>query len=260
MLGEVNAHGLRRHLVVPDGLEGPAVGGVDEQDDHGDADPRQQEGREGGKAQHRLPGAVCNIEAGEGGEVFQGVGPVGDGPQLIPLEHRPDDLAKAQGGDGQIVAFQPQHRKADEPRHGGGHAAPQNQRQHHAQHQAERPAAEELRQGEVDGGAVIDIVDRIPLGNGDGQNRVGIRPQQHEARLSQGKEAREAVEQVHGHRHQGVDRAFFQGGEDHDVFVRVQHVFQDNHQRQQGRRAEEAGPGALVDCFLHTVRPLTLCR
>ena len=44
-----------------------------------------------------------------------GFGAVGDGAQLIPLEHRPDDLAEAQGGNGQIVAFQPQHRQADEP-------------------------------------------------------------------------------------------------------------------------------------------------
>ena len=260
MPGEIDAHGLRRHLVVPDGFKGPAVGGVDEKHDDGHADARQQEGREGGEAQHRLPIGVLDVEVGEGGEVFQGVGAVGDRPQLIPLEHRPDDLAEAQGGDGQIVAFQPQHGKADEPGHRRRHAAPQNQRQHHPQHQAKRPAAEKLRQGEVDGGAVVDIVDRVPLGGGNGQNRVGIRAQQHEARLAQGEQAREAVEQVHGNRHQGVDRALFQGGEDHDVFVRVQHVFQDNHQRQQGRRAEEAGPGALVDCFLHTVRPLTLCR
>ena len=35
--GEVDAHGLGGHLIVPDGLEGPAVGGVDEQQDAADA-------------------------------------------------------------------------------------------------------------------------------------------------------------------------------------------------------------------------------
>ena len=260
MPGEVDAHGLRRHLVVPDGLEGPAVGGVDQQDDDRHADPRQKEGREGGQPQHRLPGGVGDVEAGEGGEVFQGVGPVGDGPQLIPLEDGPDNLAEAQGGDGQVVALQPQHRQSDEPGHGGGHKAPQNQRRQHPQHQSHGPAAEHLRQGEVDGGTIIYIVYGLPLGGGNGQNGVGIRPQQHEARLSQGEQAREAVQQVHGHRHQGVHRALFQGGEQHDVLVGVQGVLQDHHQRQQRRGAQQGNPGALVYRFLHSVRPLTLCR
>ncbi|CAN4013138.1 hypothetical protein GLDPPO_GLDPPO_03460, partial [Dysosmobacter welbionis] len=35
-LGQVDAHGLGGHLILPDGLEGPAIGGVDQQ--HHDPD------------------------------------------------------------------------------------------------------------------------------------------------------------------------------------------------------------------------------
>jgi hypothetical protein len=38
---QVDAHGLGRHLVVPDGLEGPAVGGVDEQHNTSDTQRRR---------------------------------------------------------------------------------------------------------------------------------------------------------------------------------------------------------------------------
>ncbi len=37
MVGEIDAHGLRRDLIVADGLERAAVGRVDEQQDDADA-------------------------------------------------------------------------------------------------------------------------------------------------------------------------------------------------------------------------------
>ena len=43
----IDAHGFRRHFIIPDGLEGPAVGGMNQQHDHRDAKNRQQEGHEG---------------------------------------------------------------------------------------------------------------------------------------------------------------------------------------------------------------------
>ena len=52
------------------------------------------------------------------------------------LEHRSDDLCKAQGGDGQVVALQTQHRQADEPGKEGGHASAQQDGQQHPQDQA----------------------------------------------------------------------------------------------------------------------------
>ena len=47
------------------------------------------------------------------------------------------------------------------------------------------------------------------LGHGNGQDGVGIGTQQHEARLSQREQAGKAVEQVHGNRHQRIDRRLF---------------------------------------------------
>ena len=73
------------------------------------------------RAQDHLPVGIYHIEVGEDGEALDHVGAVGDGAQLIPLEHGADDLGKAQRSDGQIVALEPQHRKSDEPREEGRH-------------------------------------------------------------------------------------------------------------------------------------------
>ena len=169
---QVHPHGLGGDLVVPDGLEHPAVGGIDEQQDDGDADPRHREGE-----QHRT-------ELGVG---FEHIGAVGDGTQLVVLDHRPDDLRKAQGGDGQVVAFQLQHRQADE----GG-----EQRRHHPGQQD----GHRHRQGEADGVVIILVDHRLHLRR-DGKDGVGVGPDEHEPRLAQGEQPGEAVEQVHGGRH-----------------------------------------------------------
>ena len=235
MAGEVDAHGLGGHLIVPDGLEGPAVGGVDEQQDAADAQRPQQEGHEGGQAQGKA--RQLDVEAGEGGEALEGVGAVGDGAQFVPLEDGPDDLAEAQGGDGQIVGLQPQHRQSDQPRHGGRHDAGEDQRQQHADHKAHGAAAEELRQGEVDGGALVDIVHTLPGRHRDGQDGVGVGAQQHEAGLAQREQAGEAVEQVHGGSHHRVHRALFQHGEEH--VGGLHGVLQQDHQGQQCHGAQE---------------------
>ena len=67
MLGQVDAHGLRGDLVLPDGLEGPAVGGVDEHDDDGHADDHDEHGEEGGQVEHHLAAGVGDVEVVEGG-------------------------------------------------------------------------------------------------------------------------------------------------------------------------------------------------
>ena len=259
MAGQIDAHGLCRHLIIPDSLESPAVGGVDQQHDHRHAHPRQQKRYEGGQPQDHLAVGILDIEAGEGGEVLQGVGAVGHRAEGVPLENGPDDLREAQGGNGQIVGLQTQHRQADEPRHRCRHAAAQKQGQQNAQHQPHSPAAEQLRQGEIHGGAVIEIVHRFPVRRGNGENGVGVSAQQHEARLSQRKQAGEAIEQVHGHRHQRVNRALFQDGEQHPRGLHG--VFQQDDQRQQRQRAEQ-GDHRAPFAFLfvqHSRFPLTLC-
>ena len=82
-----------------------------------------------------------------------------------------------------------------------GHKARQNQGDEHGQHQTDgvaragRPedAPEEVRQGELHGGAAVEVVDLVLDRQGHGEDGVGIGAQQHETRLAQGKEAREAV-------------------------------------------------------------------
>ena len=90
MMGQVDTHGLSRHLIVTDRLESPPVGGIDQHDDQGNADPRCDKVKE--KA------LIAGITA-------QQVGSVGDGSEFVPLENSPDDLRKAQRGDRQIVAL-----------------------------------------------------------------------------------------------------------------------------------------------------------
>ena len=50
MAGQVDAHGLRRDLIFPDGFKGPPVGGVDKQDDDPDTHCGHQDRDEGGQA------------------------------------------------------------------------------------------------------------------------------------------------------------------------------------------------------------------
>ena len=51
VLGQVDAHGFGGDLVLPDGLEGPAVGGVDEHHDDDNAENRAM--RKGKKVDRR---------------------------------------------------------------------------------------------------------------------------------------------------------------------------------------------------------------
>ena len=95
MLKQVDAHRLRRDLILADRLKGASIGGVDQQHHDPDAHCHQQEGHKGGKAQHHLPIGVLDVEAGEGGKALQRVGAVGDRAQPVPLEDGPDDLRKA---------------------------------------------------------------------------------------------------------------------------------------------------------------------
>ena len=45
--GKVDAHGFGSDLVITDGFEGTAIGGVDEQQNDGDADAGEEEGHHG---------------------------------------------------------------------------------------------------------------------------------------------------------------------------------------------------------------------
>ena len=188
------------------------------------------------------------------------VGAVGDGAQGVPLEESPQDLGKAQGGDGQIVALQPQHRQSDQIRHQRRQQAAHQQRQQHTDHRAHifaQEAGENLGDGELDGAAVKILVHAGAFGNRDGQHAVDVSAQQHEARLAQGKQAREAVQEVHGHSHQGIDRGLFYDRHN-DVVAGKGHIHDDagRQQNQQNGRGENS----LLFCHCHVASLLTPYR
>ena len=198
MLGQVDTHGLGSDLVVTDSLEGTAVGGVNKQHDEGNADGRHDKGEQNG------------IKVGKSA---QQVGRVGQRPHLLPLDDGAHDLGKAQRGDGQIVALELEHRQADEPSKDSRHDARQNKTHDHGQ-------------AELHDAAVKILIHTQSIRHRDGEDAIGISADHHEARLPQGKQTREAVEQVQRHRHQRVDGAFFQNGGQHGVMLELIHIQQ----------------------------------
>ena len=225
---QIDAHGLGGDLIVPDGLERPAVGGVDEQHDQQDAHTG-----DGGVGHHVL----------RRGEVVQRVGAVGQRAELAQLHQPADDLREAQRGDGQIVALQPQHRQANEECEERGHHACRQQRQHQRHLKLHQTVAVVAEHG-------------APQLHRDGQDRVGISAQQHEARLTQRKQAGEAVEQVHGHRRQREGTHLAQHREPHGRGRRE--GIHAAHQRHQHRHQDQVAEGALVflpECRFHRLTP-----
>ena len=65
---------------------------------------------------------------------------------------------------------------------------------------------ERLRQGELDESALKLLIHARTLGDRDAEHGIGIRAEEHEARLTEGEQAREAVEQVHRDGNEGIDR------------------------------------------------------
>ena len=198
MLGQVDAHGLGSDLVIADGLEGPAIGGVNEQHNEADADSRHDEREQDG------------VKAGK---AAQQVGGIGQGPKLFPLDDGAHDLGKAQGGNGQIVALQLQHGQADEPGEDGRYDTRQDQ-------------AHQQGQAELHDTAIKILVHAQPVRHGNGEDAVGVGADHHEARLAQGKQARKAVEQVQGHGHQGVNGTLFQHRGQHGIVLELVYIQQ----------------------------------
>lgn len=165
MLHQVDAHGLRCDLILPDGLERPPVGGIDEQHDDGDADAGYDKGEQ---------------DAVIAGEFPQDVGGIGQRPQLFPLDNGTEDLGKAEGGNGQVVALQAQHRRPDEGSKDRRHQSSQNQRR-------------DLRHLELHNPAVKILVHINTLVYRNGKDGIGIGAQQHKARLPQTEQPGKAV-------------------------------------------------------------------
>ena len=124
----------------------------------------------------------------------------------------------------------------------GGHTSGQKDGQNDTQDKTHRSIqpAEEVRQRKLDGRAAEQVVDLVLGSHRHGENGVGISAQKHEARLAQREQASKAVEQVHGHGHQGIDSAFLQHYE--QLAGGSQGVFQhddQNEKRHCGSQAEE---------------------
>ena len=212
MVRQINPHGLGGYLVVPDGLERSAIGGVDYQSNDPDADAREDERHHGVQFQR------AQMEVRKVCEVAEQVGAVRDGPQLFVLHHGADDLGKAQGGDGQVVGFESQHWQSDQICKDARHDASQNQADDNAHQQSRltQKSTETLRDRKADAAVRIALIDQRLVLHRNGQDGVGVRAQQHKARLAQGEQACKAVQKVHGHGYQRVDRALTQDNQQHD--------------------------------------------
>ena len=173
MVGKIDAHRLGGDLVVADGLERAAVGGVHQQhnarDEH--ADEQQVRGRA--------------AEIGIALEKVRGVGQRTDG---VPLDNGAHDLGKAEGRNGKVVALQAQHGQTDQIGEERRDQTADKQREDHADRRADlvaKEARKDLRQGELHDAAVKILVYARALGDRDAQHRVGIRAEEHKARLTE---------------------------------------------------------------------------
>ena len=215
MAGKVDAHGFGSDLVITDGFEGTAIGGVDEQQNDGDADAGEEEGHHGLQMQGRA--AQRKVEAGKAGKAVQKVGTVGQRAKALVNHGGTDDLGKAQCSNGKIVALELQHRQADEEGEQRCDKTGQDQAEHNTQQQAEAAQrfGEQFRDGEADAAVCIALIDGLLRSGGNGEDGVGVGTQQHKTCLTQTEQAGKAVQQVHGDCHQCIDGTFAQHGEQH---------------------------------------------
>ena len=241
VVGKIDAHRLGGDLVVADGFERAAVSGVHQQhnarDEH--ADEQQVRGRA--------------AEIGIALEKVRGVGQRTDG---VPLDNGAHDLGKAEGRNGEVVALQTQNGQTDQIGEERRDQTADKQREDHADRRADlvtEEAREDLRQGELHDTAVKILVYARALGDRDAQHRVGIRAEEHKARLTEGEKARKAVEQVHRNGDEGIDRRLFDDL-DHNVIARELGV-EDHRDRQHDEQDERGEEILFADRFLFHLHP-----
>ena len=194
---EVDAHGLRRDLVVADGLECASVSRIHEQQNDGDEQANQNQVR------------AC---AAKIGVALEKVRAVRERAQCVPLEECAHDLGKAQRRDGQIVGLQTKHRQTDQVRNERRNEAADHERHDHTDHGAHvlpQNTGENFGKRELHNAAVKVLIHARALVDGDAQNGIGVCAKKHEARLTEGKQTRKAVEQVHGDCHERIHGRFF---------------------------------------------------
>ena len=189
MLGKINAHRLRCDLIVADGLERAAIGRVDDKDDQRDAN--------GGNDENAVVGR-------EAGDLRQPKRAVRNAVERRGGDNDADDLCKAERRNGEIVAFELQDRRADERGKERADNAGGKQRCDDRQMEIGKPV-----------GNAVKIVHAGACRCGDRENGVGISAERHKPRLTERKEPRETVAEVHGHRKQRIDRAELQNRAEH---------------------------------------------
>jgi hypothetical protein len=178
-----------RGLVLPDGVQGPAVAGVDQGGDHC-------------RGRHRHPPGPP--EVGVGIEPFEAQGTIGHALEVVGQD--PHHLAEAQGDDGQVIPPDPEDRKPGDQSEGDGHQPPGQQGG------GKRQAC--LAQRPVQGG---DQEVQGLFRRGHGQERRGVGPQSDEGIGPQMQLAANPVDQVVGHRQGDEDGHVVQ--QPHLIFV-----------------------------------------
>ena len=242
MVRKVDAHGLSRHFIVADRLEGAAVGGVHQQHDARD--------KRAGKQHVR----ACT---GEIGIALEQVRAVGDGTERVPLEEGAQDLGEAERCNGEIIALETQHRKTDQIRKQRRDQTADEQRREHAHGRADRlaqKAGEKLRNGELDKTAVKVLIHAGALGDGNAQHRIGICTEEHKACLTEGKQTGKAVQKVHRYGNQRI-HARLLDDLDRNVIAgehRVKHECRGKKRQQDHRRDDML---FLDRFFLHRPAP-----
>ena len=126
-------------------LKARPVGGVDEQQDDGDAHTGKEEGHHRFQMQGRA--AQRKVEAGKAGETVQKVGAVGQRAKAFVNHGGTDNLGKAQCGNGKVVTFQLQHRQTNEEGEQRCDKTGQDQAEHNTQQQAEAAQSLESSSG-----------------------------------------------------------------------------------------------------------------
>ena len=120
MLKQVDAHRLRRDLILADRLKGASIGGVDQQHHQCDADSSDDKR---GKQNRQTK------QFREGWHLIKAIGAVCNGIHLRAGKNGADDLGKSKRGNRQIIAFQTQHRDTDQCGKSRSDQAAGNQRQ-----------------------------------------------------------------------------------------------------------------------------------
>ena len=181
MVSQIYPHSLRRNFIIPNSFKSPSISGIDQHHNQGNADSRHHKGKDYRSKRREVP---------------KQVGTIGNGSQLIPLEHRTDDLRKSQSRNRQVITLQTQYRKSDEVSKGSRHNSSRNE-------------SHRNRKRELNDSSVKILIYTVSGLHRNSQNGVSISTQQHKARLAQGKQSGKSIQKIHRHCYQSIDSTFF---------------------------------------------------